>query len=937
MADNHGTISIRMFGGLCLLSGETLLARLPAQQTTTLLALLALNHPRSCSRDDLAAALWPEIEPAEGRRRLRQTLFKLRRQIEAILPSGADLLLSLTTELQQDPACVSTDVLEFEQAVYAASRARKSQERIAHLKRAEALYQGELLPGCYLEAIISEQHRLECVFMQVLDDLSEALLDCGETEDAHAVALRAVERDPTSEKAHTNLMRLYAVRGKPLWVARQYRELERLLQEAFEEPPSMPARALAHRLQQEAAIRAATVAAANPTFPADSGARPALPVSSVGPGRVAPVVGMAPPPPAAAFLSALPERAVETTTECLGQSAGAVPPAGAALAVASAATERPGRQTPVAVLGLILLALTYLGVHATPWARRSAPGNIAGSVPPQASVPSVFLPLKPDARKSGGRASAGLTIAGSISALRRVTLHPETSLRSPVRRTVALTRTSHPDIPPGPLARRDPAKLARRSQPASYPPGTELWERRVELRPGDKGNTGKGNDATAIIADPTGGVFVLGFVDTLKADVDFLILKYSAQGKLLWERRYDGPGHDCDRARSGAVDAEGNLYVTGESDGGVGDGKGNHNCWDVATMKFERHGKPLWVRRWAGPGNNADEPVKLCLDAHRNVYVTAKSNYGDPPRSGYDWVTLKYDTNGKLLWDPPRRFGGPGDDEPTDMEVDRDGNVYVCGYETLNGPSINTVARVRDGKVIGEEPLNELCECVIVKYTAAGEQKWVRAYKATGYVSARPAGMALDRDGNIITVATRHAPTISDLLVRKYDRDGRMLWEKHCSLGGGSTGGAAGIATDRTGRIGVLATVNSDLTTTGEDLLTVLYDRAGTLLWSDTVDGAAHGCDNACALTTDRAGNFIVFGTVDNGRDEARFTAADYVTMKYAPNGRRLWTRYYNGNLCHDDFARALTVDGQGDTYVVGQSDPGHGRPLSIVTVKYAP
>lgn len=114
--------------------------------------------------------------------------------------------------------------------------------------------------------------------------------------------------------------------------------------------------------------------------------------------------------------------------------------------------------------------------------------------------------------------------------------------------------------------------------------------------------------------DLAGNIYLTGFVNTSKTDVDYQTLKYRPDGRLLWEQRYNGPGNDLDRAQAIAVDDTGNVYITGESDGGKGEGPERLNSLDIATIKYSPDGKQLWVRRYDGPGHGMDSGRQIRLD-----------------------------------------------------------------------------------------------------------------------------------------------------------------------------------------------------------------------------------------------------------------------------------------------------------------------------------
>jgi len=182
---------------------------------------------------------------------------------------------------------------------------------------------------------------------------------------------------------------------------------------------------------------------------------------------------------------------------------------------------------------------------------------------------------------------------------------------------------------------------------------------------------GPGNNrdcAKAIAIDDSGNIYVTGESDGNGTERDYGTVKYDANGGQLWAARYNGPGNDYDDAHDIAVDNLGNVYVTGSDHG---DGTG----WDYATIKYDPNGNQLWIARYSGPGNEVDSAQAIALDDSGNVYVTGTSSLSP---SEWDCVTFKYDQQGDEVWratyhEPNRgNFG-------YDIVLDGAGNVYVGG------------------------------------------------------------------------------------------------------------------------------------------------------------------------------------------------------------------------------------------------------------------
>jgi hypothetical protein len=194
--------------------------------------------------------------------------------------------------------------------------------------------------------------------------------------------------------------------------------------------------------------------------------------------------------------------------------------------------------------------------------------------------------------------------------------------------------------------------------------GALLWSRTYSDY-----NRPSGRSVTLAV-DSSGNVFVVGGTSSYPPYGEYQTIKYSSAGVLLWTRRYKGPGVNVSSyANAVAVDASGNVYVTGQS-AGTGGSEGHY---DFATIKYSGAGVPLWTNCYNGPGAGTgagnDCAMAIAVDPNTNVVVTGWSGgFG-----GIDYLTIKYSNAGVPLW--TNRLSGGAD--PSALAVDSRGNAYV--------------------------------------------------------------------------------------------------------------------------------------------------------------------------------------------------------------------------------------------------------------------
>lgn len=221
------------------------------------------------------------------------------------------------------------------------------------------------------------------------------------------------------------------------------------------------------------------------------------------------------------------------------------------------------------------------------------------------------------------------------------------------------------------------------------PAGNEVWVFQY--------TSGYDDCANAVAVDGQGNTYVTGYTDPDGAGYDIMTWKLGPGGDSLWADVYAGPSGEADQGTFAAVDAAGNLVVTGVS-------ADSTRRSDFITITYSPAGETLWTRRYAGPAGWNDQPAGVAVDAAGCVYVTGTNQTGSG--TTYRYMTIKYGPDGTERWAVP--YEGPRNhDWPCGLVLDPDANVYVSGSGT--GPSNSW-------------------DVVTIKYDSAGNQQWLERF-----------------------------------------------------------------------------------------------------------------------------------------------------------------------------------------------------------------
>ncbi len=210
---------------------------------------LAVAPDYTMLREQLVDLLWPNVSVSSSANSLRQALHVARRHLRT-LALDPDLVLRSHGDRVQlyPPNQVWTDVHAFEET---ARRAFKSAD--PHLFWAAIdRYRGPFLPDdLYEDWTIACRERLAASYVGLLDHVSQLHDDRGELQEASDALRMLVAAEPTHERAHARLIRLYATSGQRTRAIGQYFQLVDALSRFLDIAPEPETDALYQQIKTE--------------------------------------------------------------------------------------------------------------------------------------------------------------------------------------------------------------------------------------------------------------------------------------------------------------------------------------------------------------------------------------------------------------------------------------------------------------------------------------------------------------------------------------------------------------------------------------------------------------------------------------------------------------------------------------------------------------
>ena len=430
---------------------------------------------------------------------------------------------------------------------------------------------------------------------------------------------------------------------------------------------------------------------------------------------------------------------------------------------------------------------------------------------------------------------------------------------------------------------------------------------------------------------------------------DSFLLKLDPTGGFLWAKQFGGPNLSDFSGPAIVVDGSDLLLFGGylgtiDFDPGAGTQNRNSGLNDAAyILRLDGSGEYKQVQTLFGGGEGRANAT--AVDAAGNVYVTGifKGIADFDPGAGTtllaangtdnDVFLAKYSTSGSLLW--AKAFGGAAGDSGITLTIGSSGNVLLSG--TFSG-SVDFDTSSGDTTLSSSSGAN-----FFLLLDGDGNLLWARQLSGS-FIAA-----AFDGDENLLLTGsfsgTRDFDPGSgttdlssagnnDVVVVKLLAEGSFAWARR--VGGTVADGAYAVTTDSAGDVIVSGffqgTVDFDpgagvanLVSSSGDWSSFLWklDAAGNYVWAKRWGTNSHAAGNDVVVTSD--GGIIVVGgfqrTIDFDPNAgiANMTAFgnfDVFVLKFDADGNYVWSKQMGGTL--EDQGLDVATDASGNIVISG-------------------
>ena len=371
--------------------------------------------------------------------------------------------------------------------------------------------------------------------------------------------------------------------------------------------------------------------------------------------------------------------------------------------------------------------------------------------------------------------------------------------------------------------------------------------------------------------------------------------------QVAWTAQIGTSGDD--RSYSVAVDASGNSYISGRTNGILGDSSAGGT--DAFLTKFNSSGNEVWSSQIGTSGG--DYSYSVAVDASGNSYISGYTSgvLGSSSAGGYDAFLTKFDSSGSELW--TQQIGTLSSDKSYSVAVDASGNVYISG----------STSGVLGSSYKGND------DAFLTKFDSSGSELWTQQIGTSRWDYSY--SVAVDGSGNAYISGSTNGDFGSfdaggeDAFLTKFDSSGNKLWTKQ--IGNMSSDDySLSVAVDASGNAYISGYTDGVLGSSSagaEDAFLTKLDSSGSEVWTSQIGSS--NIDYSFSVAVDGSGNVYISGYTGGVLGDSSAGGTDAFLTKFDSLGNVLWTQQIGTSAW--DQSNSVAVDALGNAYISGYTN----------------